>query len=211
MPRVQLKIKAAASDDWLASLSSELPDAEFQILASHPTDEGLLVLVEVTTPDGDALVRRFDDAPEVGSHEVIHIDEGMVLIQFMVPVPSPHAAVRGSGNLPRYPVRIQDGWSYTELTASQEQLAEFTDELAAADIPYQIQSLIQSHDSVELLTERQQQLITEAVERGYYENPRDCTLTELAAAFEINKSAASGILRRAEERIITGFVADAAT
>jgi predicted DNA binding protein len=211
MPRVQLKVKAVESDDWLATLSTELPDAEFQILASHPTDGGLLVLVEVTTPDGDTLVRRFDDAPEVRSHEVIHSAEGMVLIQFVVPVPSPHAAVRGSGNLPRYPVRMQDGWSYTELTASQEQLAEFTDELAAADIPYQIQSLIQSHDSIELLTERQQQLITEAVERGYYENPRDCTLTELAASFEINKSAASGILRRAEGQIITGFVADAAT
>ncbi|WP_231512997.1 MULTISPECIES: helix-turn-helix domain-containing protein [Haloferax] len=33
---------------------------------------------------------------------------------------------------------------------------------------------------------------------GAYDNPRGCTLTELAEAFGINKSAASGIPHRAE-------------
>lgn len=95
------------------------------------------------------------------------------------------------------------------MTASQEQLSTYTNELAAADIPYQILLLSQSHESSELLTDRQWQFITEAVERGYYDTPRGCTLDELAETFDINKSSSSRLLRRAENRIIKEFIAEA--
>jgi predicted DNA binding protein len=210
MPRVQLKVRVGADDsNWLAAVSTDFSDAEFKILASHPADDGVLTIVEVTTPDGDAIVRRFDDAPEVYSSEVVHSAEEMVLIQFVTPVPASYEAIRVTGNLPRYPVIIRDGWSSSELIASQEQLSAFTTALAAADLPYQIVSLIQSYDSSDLLTERQQEFITEAVERGYYDSPRGCTLIELAETFEVNKSAASGVLHRAEGRIIKEFVSEA--
>ncbi|AHZ24370.1 hypothetical protein BM92_15725 (plasmid) [Haloferax mediterranei ATCC 33500] len=61
---------------------------------------------------------------------------------------------------------MQGGWLHTELMASNEQLSQFTDELAAAGIPSRVQSLTQSRDSNELLTDRQQEFITEAVKRG---------------------------------------------
>jgi predicted DNA binding protein len=208
MPRVQLKLNAAAQEDWLATLSTEFPDAEFRVLASHPIEDGLLGIAEIQTLDGDAIVRRFECASEVRSSEVVHTDERIVLIQYVVPIPRSYRALRASGNLPRFPAIIQDGWLSSEVTASQERLAEFTDELTAAGIPYQIQSLTQSHDPIKLLTDRQRQFITDAVARGYYDSPRECTLTELAGAFDVNKSAASGILHRAEGRIIKEFVAE---
>ncbi|WP_231186810.1 helix-turn-helix domain-containing protein [Haladaptatus sp. DYF46] len=48
--------------------------------------------------------------------------------------------------------------------------------------------------------------VVEAVERGYYESPRQCTLTELAESFGVSKDTASGILHRAERRIIKRFL-----
>lgn len=206
MPRVQLKINARESDDWLATLSAEFPDAEFKILASHTTDDGLLGIVDVTTPDGDALIQYFECAPEVRSYEVVHIDKRTVLIQYVIPVPKSYRAVRTSGNLPRFPAIMRGGWLFVEQTASQERLAQYTDELAAAEVPYQILSLTQSPDSIELLTDRQRQFVTEAVKRGYYDSPRRCTLIKLAEIFDVSKSAASGILHRAEGRIIKEFV-----
>jgi predicted DNA binding protein len=207
MPRVHLKVKIAADDDnWLAPVSTDFLDAEFKILASHPTDDGVLELVEVTTPVRDAIIRRFDDAPAVRSSEVLHADEGMVLIQVVVPMPSSYEARRATGNLPRFPLIIRDGWLSGELIGSREQLSAFTTELAAADIPYEIVSFTQSHDTSGLLTERQREFITEAVERGYYDSPRGCTLIELATTFGINQSAASGVLHRAEGRIIKEFI-----
>lgn len=209
MPRIQLKFNAGASDDWLATVSTEFPDTEFRILASHIRDDGLLGIADIETTDVDAIVRRFDEAPEVRSYEVVHTDEGTVLIQYVVPIPESYDSLRASGNLPRFPARIQDGWLHTEMMASHERLSQFINELDAAGVPYRIQSLVQSSDPFELLTERQREFIAEAVERGYYDSPRDCTLTDLAETFAVNKSAASGVLHRAEGRIIKEFVAGA--
>lgn len=209
MPRARLKINAATEEDWLATVSTEFPDAEFRILASHSTDDGLLGIVDISTPNGDVLVQHFDGATEVHSYEVVHADEQAVLIQYVIPVPESYESLRKTGNLPRFPALMQDGWLFVEQTASQERLAQYIDELAAADIPYQIVSVTQSSDPIELLTDRQREFITEAVARGYYNSPRGCTLTELAEMFGVNKSAASGVLHRAEGRIIKEFISEA--
>ncbi|UTF54770.1 helix-turn-helix domain-containing protein [Natronosalvus rutilus] len=207
MPHVHLKVNIGADDDnWLAGVSTDFSDTEFKILATHPVDDGVLELVEVTTPVEDAIVRRFDESPEVRSYEVLHSDEGMVLTQLVFPMPSTYEARITTGNLPRLPLIIRDGWIAGELIGSQEQLSEFTTALAAADIPYEIVSVTQSDDASGLLTERQREVITEAVERGYYDSPRGCTLIELAETLEVNQSAASGVLHRAEGRIIKEFI-----
>lgn len=211
MSRVHLKVEIGVDDDnWLAAVSTDFSDAEFTILASQPTDDGVLEVVEVTTPDGDAIVRQFDDAPEVRSSEVLHSDEGMVLIQVVFPMPSTYEARRATGNLPRFPLTIQDGWLSGDFIGSREQLSEFTTELAAADIPYEIVSFTQSYDASGLLTERQREFVTAAVERGYYDSPRGTTLVELAETFGVNQSAASGVLHRAEGRIIKEFISETA-
>lgn len=206
MPTVQLRFNAAASADPLAHVSAEFPDTTFTVLASHLTDDGLLGLVEIATKKPTEIVRQFDDVPKMDSHEVVYTDEQTVLIQYQFPEAEPYRALRATGNIPQFPARMQDGWLSTEMTASHERLAEYTDKLAAANIPFTIQSLSQSHSPEELLTERQWEFITEAVERGYYDSPRRCTLTELANTFAVNSSAASGVLHRAEGRIIKEFV-----
>nr|WP_241434697.1 helix-turn-helix domain-containing protein [Natrialba asiatica] len=43
--------------------------------------------------------------------------------------------------------------------------------------------------------------MTEAVERGYYETPRNCTLDDLAETFDSHNWAASRLRHRAESRI----------
>lgn len=209
MPRVQLTFDAAACADPLAAISTELPNEEFTILSSHPTDDGILGLVEIKTPDAAAVIQHFDDAPEMSS-EVLHTDAQIVVIQYQIPETESNRALRASGILPRFPARLQNGWLSAEHTASHERASQFPHEMEAAGIPYQIQSITQSYDPSELLTERQQEFITEAVKRGYYDSPRDCTLTELAKGFDVNPSAASGVLHRAEETIIKEFVGESA-
>ncbi|WP_266082598.1 helix-turn-helix domain-containing protein [Haladaptatus caseinilyticus] len=121
-------------------------------------------------------------------------------------MPSTYEARLATGNLPRFPIIIRDGWLSSELIGSQEQLSEYTTELSAADIPYEILSLTQSYGASGLLTERQREFITEAVERGYYDSPRGCTLVELAERFGVSQSAASGVLHRGEGQIIKEFI-----
>lgn len=208
MPRLQLKINAAASEDCLATISTEFPDEEFRILASQTTADGLLGIVEVRMSDGEILIRHFEEFPEVRSSEVVYADERTVLLQYMIPVPDSYRVVRASENLVRFPVFMRDGWLFVERTASHERLAQYTDELEAAGMTYHILSLSQSYKPIELLTDRQRQFITEAVARGYYDTHRQCTLTELAETFAVTKSAASRILHRAEGRLIKNALPD---
>jgi predicted DNA binding protein len=202
MARIQLKINAAASQDQLAAISAEFPDEEFEILASHRSDDRLIGVIDVRTMNGDAVARYFEESEDVYSSEVIFADERSLLLQYEIPVPEPFRVARESGNLTLFPITMHDGWLFVERNASVEQLAEYRNHLDHAGLQYQILSIQQSHDPVDLLTDRQRQFITEAVARGYYETPRKCSLTELAETFEVNKSAASGTLRRAEGRII---------
>lgn len=207
MPRLQVKIDGTAVDGWLATISTEFLDDEFRLLATQLRDEGALVILEVLTPKGDALVHRFENTPEVRSFEVLHRDEQTVLIQFVTSATKSYDPLFRSKNTSLYPTILRDGWFSVTVAASHERLSKYTDELAAVGIPYHVLSLTQSYDSSEVLTDRQWEIVTEAVECGYYETPRGCTVTELAASFGIHKSAASRLLHRAESRIIEEFVA----
>lgn len=75
---------------------------------------------------------------------------------------------------------------------------------------YEVISVTPLVDPTNLLTDRQWRVVIEAVTRGYYDSPRECSLTELAATLGINKSTASDILHRAEG-LIKEFVAAAET
>lgn len=209
MPKLRVRLNGAAVDGWLATISTEFSAAEFRLLATQLRDEGALVILEVRTSDGDALIQRFENTPEVRSFEVIHTDAQMVLIRFTTRRSKSYNPLRRSKNVSLYPTVLRDGWFTVTLMASHERLSKYTDELAAAGIPYRILSLTQSSDSSDLLTNRQWQVINEAIERGYYETPRGCTVTELATALDIRKSSASRLLHRAESRIINEFAANA--
>lgn len=167
-------------------------------------------VVEAKPTDPEDLFRHLQETPDVRSLEALDADEGTLLFQCTTPESEIHQEVRRQdGPLASPPTIIRGGWVFNELTASHEKLSEFTRELAAAGLRFELLSVIQSPDVKNLLTNRQWEFVTEAVERGYYDSPRESTLVELADKLDVNQSTASGILHRAEGRIIKGFVGEA--
>ncbi|KAB1197816.1 MULTISPECIES: helix-turn-helix domain-containing protein [Haloferax] len=57
------------------------------------------------------------------------------------------------------------------------------------------------------VTEPQRKALQIAVERGYYESPRETTIEELASELDIPSSTLSYRLRRAEAELANGFIA----
>ena len=74
-------------------------------------------------------------------------------------------------------------------------------------IPFELLSITQSIDTQSLLTDDQYDLLETAIESGYYDTPRTCTLTELADAVGLAKSTTSEKLHRAEGKVIKEFAA----
>lgn len=92
-----------------------------------------------------------------------------------------------------------------ELVASQDQLSVFRDELDSAGIEYRITRISATTVKSPLLADRQREVVDVALERGYYDSPRDCTLTTVAEHLDVNKSAMSRVLHRAEGKIISAY------
>ncbi len=50
--------------------------------------------------------------------------------------------------------------------------------------------------------------MTEVIDRGYYDTPRECSLTDLAKEIDVSKSTASVVVHNAEAAIIKEFFAE---
>lgn len=188
-------------------LSTDHPDEEFRILAAFPMDDELFVTFEASAENHQAVLRYFDEAPL--SYDVLHTDERSVLIQYEMPfVPPPVRAVLASGNLVQFPVTLRDGWIMFDLTTSHERLSRLKAEFEDAGLTYEVISVTQSTQPTDLLTDRQRRFMIEALQRGYYDSPRECSLTDLAAGLDVGKSTASRVLHDAEETVIKEFFAE---
>ena len=58
------------------------------------------------------------------------------------------------------------------------------------------------------LTDSQREALLLALEAGYFEEPRDATLGEVAAELDISQPAASGLLRRGIKRLVVSSLLD---
>jgi predicted DNA binding protein len=117
-------------------------------------------------------------------------------------------AARDSGLPLEMPFEIEDGEATWTLTASQDAISELGDQLSALGVSFTVDYLQQEVAGSEaLLTDRQGTIVREAIERGYYDTPRKCSLTELADAVGLAKSTVSETLHRAEERVMKEFAA----
>ena len=206
MPRAQFRFKLPVD---IVDFSTDHPDEEFQIPAVFPTDTGLRVAFKAPTEYRQAVLRSFDDARL--TYDVLHTDDQSILIQYEMPlIPPPIRALLDSGNLVtlEFPLTLRNGWITIDLTTSHERLSQLKAEFEDTSFTYEVVSITQSNRPTDLLTDRQQQFMLEALQRGYYDSPRQCTLTGLAAALDVGKSTASRVLHNAEERVVKEFFAE---
>ncbi|AHG02020.1 hypothetical protein HALLA_01590 (plasmid) [Halostagnicola larsenii XH-48] len=202
MPRATLKAK---SNDGLVALSEAFPDAVFDVLGAWPDEEGLRLLVETDALGVDPLIETLDAISAVTGFEIRHGGSDRVLFEVTTTTPEPHGAMTDSGIVPSFPLHLEDGWLVGDLVASQDQLSAFRDELDSAGIEYLITQVSATPAESPLLTDRQREVVDVALKHGYYDSPRDCTLTTLAEHLDVNKSAVSRVLHRAEGKIITAY------
>ena len=204
MPRVRLKHKPAGS---LSGFSAKHPDDTYRILASFPTEEGLLVYFEAETENPEAVRQYVAEEPVFHSSKVLHDGEHVILFELAMAEPSvSQQAAIASKAVPRGPLIVRDGWMISNIVTSSERLSQLKDEFEERDITFEVVSVTPSLDPTTLLTDRQREFIIEAGARGYYATPRQCSLTDLAEAMDVTKGSASRVLHRAEGAIITTFI-----
>jgi predicted DNA binding protein len=205
MVRARLAI-TLLEEMWIARVSTAYPDTEFRLLTGLPIDDGAIEVGEVSGPDIGAVGESIREESAIESVDVLFADETTAVAQYRTIEQTLYRLSLQAGTPPTYPLTIQGGKAVVEVTAPREQIGRFRDRLEAVGMACELLSLTEWDAPEDVLTERQRELIQRALDRGYYAAPRECTLTDLAAEFEIDKSSASAVLHRAEGRIVRRFL-----
>ncbi|MDL5362150.1 helix-turn-helix domain-containing protein [Halalkalicoccus sp. NIPERK01] len=193
---------------WIADLSTEHPEATVRVLAAMPDDRVGFGLVRIEGPGADAIVEGMRAATDVTSLSVLRRDERGAVVQFETTQPLLLLSARESGIAIEPPVEIRGGVATVEVTASRERLSKLGEQLRAFGLEFEVEYLREEGDAERVLSDRQREVLLAAVENGYYETPRRCSLTDLAEDLGVAKSTASETLHRAEGAVIERFVAD---
>jgi predicted DNA binding protein len=99
----------------------------------------------------------------------------------------------------------ENAWIFTVWIPERANLADLWDSARRHDIDIE---LLRVNEYASLgttdagLTDSQREALLVAFEAGYFEEPRDATLGEVAAELDISQPAAGGLLRRGIERLI---------
>lgn len=205
MPEAQLEL-TIPEVVWVGTLTRAYPEATVRVLANIPDDSTGVGLVEIESEDLSALLADMREAEDIAEMEVLNETGEMALVQFETDNPLLMLAARRSGVPLNLPFEIRDGNAVWRLTASSDRLSELSDQLEAFGVPFAIESLQYDISTADLLTTSQRETIERALELGYYDTPRECTLTELADDLGRAKSTISETLHRAEGKVIREFV-----
>ncbi|MFP8954068.1 helix-turn-helix domain-containing protein [Natrialbaceae archaeon A-arb3/5] len=193
---------------WIQQVSTTYPEATFRVLAAVPGAETGFALVRIAGEDAPDVVDEMERHPQITELSLAQWSDNEATVHFETTAPLLLFSSRDSGMPIELPVEIQDGEATIDVTGSRDRLAELADQLEQFGLQYRIENVHERIHESQLLSDRQLEVVAAAVEEGYYDTPRRCSLTELAKHLDIAKSTCSETLHRAEEAIIKRFVDD---
>ncbi len=191
---------------WIQQVSVAHPETTFTVLAAIPGQDSGFALVTITGPNVSAVLESMGAHTQLASLSVVEQTNGEATVHLESTRPLLLGSSRESGMPIEHPVEIVDGQATLEVTGTRDRLSDLVTQLEQFGLHYRVESVRDEFLTSQLLSERQRELLFAAVEQGYYDTPRKCTLTELADEQGIAKSTASETLHRAEEVVIKEFV-----
>ncbi|AXG10812.1 helix-turn-helix domain-containing protein [Haloplanus rubicundus] len=193
---------------WIGEVSREFPSTTFRVLSAVPSGDAGFGLLEIEGESIPPVLDAIEGRAGISAVELMQRTEDTAVVQFETSEPLLLLSIQESGAPIELPLTIRDGKAVIELTASRDRLSEFGRQLEAFGMSYTLNRVYDAVDTPTLLTDQQRRLLVTAAELGYYDTPRECTLTELAEEVDLAKSTASVTLHRAEETVVKEFVAE---
>ncbi|WP_254839382.1 helix-turn-helix domain-containing protein [Natronomonas marina] len=191
---------------WIHDVSTAHPEACFRVLAGMPDGDVGFALLSVTAPSLEPILEAMAAHEGLTDIESLRRDGDRALLRVETTAPLLLLSARAAGIPVEPPVEIRDGVACVAVRATRNRLSTLGEQLERFGLSYTVASVYDDVQAESLLSDRQADLLLAAVERGYYDTPRGCSLTELADEFGIAKSTCSETLHRAESRVVRQFV-----
>jgi len=193
-------------ESWIGAVSSSFPQQRFELLAGAPVDGGALGLGVVTGSDAVAAGDAIDAHPDISEYDELHSTDERVLARFTWSEEKFFNYLRAASVPPEFPVVVENGVMEFDVTVSREQFDRIGAALDASEQAYELVSVVSSRGSESVLTDRQQECLAVALREGYFSVPRECTLADVAARLDVDKSTASKTIRRGAARVLEWFL-----
>ncbi len=192
-----------ASDTALSDVFDRVPEATIELESAVSRQRPCLWVADV---DAATAAAAFETAPSIESHNLI-VDAGDRLLYDISfseeTVTLSELLLADGGSL--LEASGANGWWQVKLRyADRETLCTVHDRLVENDITVDLRRVTDistTNSSMTRLTPEQQEALEAALERGYFEIPRDISMEELAAELGISHQALSERLRRAYETL----------
>lgn len=204
---IRARFRLALPDDlWVSQLSTSYPDATFRLLTGVPKGDRALELGEVRTATPGEISAAIRNHPDILAYDKLYSGDSHVISQYEADEKSLYEFLWESSLPPEFPILVENGTMEFDVTATQPQFDAFGTMLDETGREYQLLTLVHTADRNDLLTTRQRECLNVAQRKGYFEVPRGCTLDDIAATLDVDKSSASETLRRAIGRIVGQFL-----
>jgi predicted DNA binding protein len=208
MPRAKLSV-TLPEGVWVRSVTESHEDTIIEVVSALTADAMGTALLEVNSPDLPGVLSDIESADDITELDLLRVVGDQAMVQIETDTPLLLQTLQESRIPFDTPLVVEDGKATLTVTATQDRVADLGEQLEAFGLSFDVLYIHQSVDSTEVLTELQQEIIASAIEEGYYDVPRTCTLTELAEIHDVAKSTASERLHRAESKVIKEWAAEA--
>ena len=207
MPEAKMSAQVPESM-WVREVSTNHPETVFRVVSALPGDGHGVGVIEIDGEGYEEVLKEIPKQETVSKTEVLwkNDEQKKALIQVRT---DEHLILQRASRseVPiEMPFEIQDGIGEWTLRASHESLSELGSAFDSMGMEYDIEYLRDLGDEEEFLTEKQRKVIEVAHELGYYDTPREVSLSEVADELGIAKSTCSETLHRAEGKIMDRFL-----
>lgn len=207
-----VEIELPSEEFALSRTLADLTDLEFEIerFVAHNSDH-VMPFVWVSGNGGDRIEGTLERDDSVENFELLSklddeclyrmewVDHIETLVRILVEENGSILAAFGD----------ESGWQLRVLFSERDALSRTYDYCRDAGLTMDVRSIYQLDDGREGrfgLTDEQQDTLVAAYERGYFDVPREITLTDLADELDISHQALSERLRRGEKSVLENTV-----
>ncbi|MBZ6496847.1 helix-turn-helix domain-containing protein [Natrinema longum] len=206
MPRAKLIVHLPESL-WIHEISTAYPDTTFRVSSVLPGSDVAIGVIELAAPNPVPILAAIDDRRDIRDLELLWKHDETALLQVETANASLLAPMQQAGVPMETPFTVDDGVVTWELTTSADRLSTLGDTFDEHGIEYHIEYVhaVDARHAENPLTDRQLEVFLTALDAGYYDVPREVTLTDVASTLDVTKSTCSDVLHRAESTIVHWF------
>ncbi|GAG69414.1 unnamed protein product [marine sediment metagenome] len=204
---VQIKLSIEIPQDkWLATFNDKYPELNFHILSNILTGESSgITSFQIRGSSVKHFISDFKEKPVEKTAQILYEGEDLVILNVKEVDPWILNTLVKTELLISYPVLVKEGKIRIEAITNRSKVDRFLTQLKKKEIKAKIERIGYYYKST-LLTQRQNQVINLAYQKGYFNIPRNISLSDFAKDLNISKSALSEMLRRIFKKLTKNYI-----